>query len=433
MAMKREYRHIVSERLQEEYYHYRHESGLNVYVIPKDFSSSYAIYATKYGSIEQTFRRNEGEDFVTVPDGVAHFLEHKMFEEPDGSDAFRKFAPLGANANAYTSFDLTAYLFSTTEDPLPPLEVLLSFVSTPHFTDESVAKEQGIIGQEIDMCEDRPGTRLYYTLLRGLYPNNNVSTNIAGTVESISRITPEVLYRCYNTFYHPSNMALCVVGKVTPDDVLDVVDKVLPKDETPISPEVIYPENDRKIAAEYASFSMEVSKPLFMLGLRDFNIPKTPLELGKKAVMMELISELLFSKSASLFNELYAEKLITAELDGSYDVGRGYAHFVVTGESDEPDAVIDRVWQKIENLKKEPPTREEFERVRRVHYAEFIRLFDSTEEVGDAFIRHLFADNDLLTFTDIMNTVTYEETMAILNEFFDKEASSVAVVFPVKK
>ena len=431
--MKREYRHVVSERLQEEYYHYRHESGLDVYVIPKDFSSSYAIYATKYGSVEQTFRKNSDEDFVTVPDGVAHFLEHKMFEEPDGSDAFRKFAPLGANANAYTSFDLTAYLFSTTEDPLPPLEVLLSFVSTPHFTDENVAKEQGIIGQEIDMCEDRPGTRLYYTLLRGLYPNNNVSTNIAGTVESISRITPEVLYRCYNTFYHPTNMALCVVGKVTADDVLDVVDKVLPKAVTPISPEVIYPENERKVAAEYTSFEMEVSKPMFMLGLRDFDMPVTPLEIGKRAVMMELISELLFAKSAPLFTELYEEKLITAELDGSYDIGRGYAHFVIAGESDDPDTVIDRIWNKIEHLKKLPPTREEFERVRRVHYAEFIRLFDSTEEIGDAFIRHLFAENDLLAFTDIMDAVTYEDTVELLNKFFNKEASSTAVVFPIKK
>ena len=431
--MKREYRHIVSERLQEEYYHYKHESGLNVYIIPKDFSSSYAIYATKYGSIEQTFRRNRSEEFVTVPDGVAHFLEHKMFEEPDGSDAFRKFAPLGANANAYTSFDLTAYLFSTTEDPLPPLEVLLSFVSKPHFTDENVAKEQGIIGQEIDMCEDRPGTRLYYTLLRGLYPNNNVSTNIAGTVESISRITPEVLYRCYNTFYHPSNMALCVVGKVTPDSVLDIVDKVLPKEETPLSPEVIYPENDKKIAAEYTEFKMEVSKPLFMLGLRDFDIPADPAKLARKSVMMELISEMLFAKSAPLFTELYEDKLITSELDGSYDVGRGYAHFVITGESDDPHAVVERIFRKIELLRQDPPTREEFERVRRVHYAEFIRLFDSTEEIGDAFIRHLFGESDLLLFTDIMDSVTYEDTMALLNEFFIKEASSVAVVFPIEK
>jgi predicted Zn-dependent peptidase len=178
---------------------------------------------------------------------------------------------------------------------------------------------------------------------------------------------------------------------------------------------------------------MEVSKPLFMLGLRDFNMPKTPTELGKKAVMMELISELLFAKSAPLFTELYDEKLITAELDGSYDVGRGYAHFVIAGESDDPDAVIDRIWQKLELLKREPPTREDFERVRRVHYAEFIRLFDSTEEIGDAFIRHLFSDNDLLAFTDIIDSVTYEDTVALLNEFFSKEASSVAVVFPIEK
>ena len=212
---------VKNDHLGEQYAKVVHPSGLTVLVCPKKMSTSYALFATKYGSLERTFRKGD-EPFVTVPDGIAHFLEHKLFEEEDGSDVFSKFAALGANANAYTSNELTAYLFSTTKNVIESLRVLLDFVTHPYFTKENVQKEQGIIGQEIGMYDDNPGSRIYYALLEGLYKKHNVRINIAGTVETIAEITPELLYQCYNTFYHPSNMVLSICGNVTVEEVMAV-------------------------------------------------------------------------------------------------------------------------------------------------------------------------------------------------------------------
>ena len=276
---------VNNEKLGECYYFHKHKSGLSVYVFPKSFSTTYAILATRYGSLEQTFRIRGEDSFITVPDGVAHFLEHKMFEEEDGSDAFQKFAPFGASANAYTSNDKTAYLFSATENVLPSLEVLLSFVTHPHFTEENVAKEQGIIGQEIDMGLDRPGRRLWYAVYSALYQKHGIRTDICGTVESISQITPALLYRCYNTFYHPSNMALCLVGDVDPEEVLRTVDGIL-GESAPIEIERSRPREPKEIAAHRVTVPMAVSRPLFSIGYKDMDVRRTSKEAIRHSAVM---------------------------------------------------------------------------------------------------------------------------------------------------
>lgn len=215
--------------INEKFYTLHHESGLDIYVIPKKHSTAFAVFGTRYGSADRTFKLAGENDWLTVPDGVAHFLEHKMFENEDGTDAFSLYAPFGGNANAFTSFTTTVYLFSCTEHFDENLRVLLSFVTSPHFTEETVRKEQGIIGEEIKMYIDNPSWRVYFNLLRALYVHHPVRVDIAGTVESIAQITPEILYRCYNTFYNLHNMALCICGDVTPEQVKAVADAVLKK------------------------------------------------------------------------------------------------------------------------------------------------------------------------------------------------------------
>ena len=216
-----------SKKLEESYYGFTHKSGLKVYVYPKKLRTSYAIFATKYGSLENVFKLKEDKDYTTVPAGIAHFLEHKMFENENHVDTFELFGKTGASANAYTSFDKTAYLFSSTDNFYESLEVLLNFVTHPYFTPETVEKEQGIIAQEIQMYEDNPNTRVYYELMRALYEKHDVRIEIAGSVESISHITSDLLYKCYNTFYNLRNMVLCVCGDVDVDKTVAILDKCL--------------------------------------------------------------------------------------------------------------------------------------------------------------------------------------------------------------
>lgn len=253
--------------INEKFYTLHHASGLDIYVIPKKHSTAFAVFGTRYGSADRTFKLAGEDDYLTVPDGVAHFLEHKMFENEDGTDAFALYAPFGGNANAFTSFTSTVYLFSCTEHFDENLRVLLSFVTSPHFTEETVRKEQGIIGEEIKMYIDNPSWRVYFNLLRALYVHHPVRVDIAGTVESIAQITPEILYRCYNTFYNLHNMALCICGDVTPEQVKAVADEVLkPAPEQEILRQ--YPDEPDEVCRPRIEESLEVSRPLFNIGIK---------------------------------------------------------------------------------------------------------------------------------------------------------------------
>ncbi|MBR7098354.1 MAG: insulinase family protein, partial [Clostridia bacterium] len=222
-----------SALLREHYYRMEHRSGLPIYVFPKALTTSYALFAVNYGSMDNAFSLSDGQPPVHVPDGIAHFLEHKLFENADGSDSFAHFAAIGADANAYTSYDRTAYLFSTTESFDDALEELLRFVTHPHFTDASIKKEQGIIAEEIRMYEDSPWERSFRILLESMYESCPVRINVCGSEESISKITPTLLYDCYRTFYNPTNMILAVCGDVTPEQIMAVADRALPADFLP--------------------------------------------------------------------------------------------------------------------------------------------------------------------------------------------------------
>ena len=251
-----ELKHITSEITGEEMYCGTHPSGLGIYLIPKKgYSETYAIFGTRYGSVDSKFTVPGETEVTEVPDGIAHYLEHKMFDQPDGSNVFDKFAKYGGNANAFIEENLAA---------------LMDYVQSPYFTDETVQKEQGIIGQEIKMYDDSGNWKLFFNLLNCLYKNHPVKKEIAGTVESISRITPEYLYKCYNTFYNLSNMSIVVVGGFDVKSVLDVIEKGIKKNE-PFNEEIkkIYEDEPDEIAKPYAEQSLSVASPLFMIGFKD--------------------------------------------------------------------------------------------------------------------------------------------------------------------
>ncbi len=261
-------RKVESALLREFYYEIDHPSGLKILVYPKEkYTSTYAMFGTHYGSIDTDFRLSGETEFTSVPEGIAHFLEHKLFESED-LDAFERYAKTGASANAYTSFDKTCYLFSCTDNFTDSLEILLDFVTHPYFTEATVQKEQGIIGQEIQMCRDEAGWESLFLLLRAMYRNCPVRIDIAGTVESISHITADLLYKCYNTFYNLSNMVLCVAGNVTPEAVLEVADRIL-KPATPVNIERKFHEEPRAVKEEYAEETLAVASPIFSLGFKE--------------------------------------------------------------------------------------------------------------------------------------------------------------------
>jgi len=420
-----------SKLLSEKYYKVKHKSGLEIYVFPKDMSTYYAMFGTKYGSVNNKFRFLSENEYTEVPNGIAHFLEHKMFENEDGEDTFAKFARTGASANAYTSFLNTAYLFSCTENFYESLDILLDFVSSPYFTPETVEKEQGIIGQEIRMGEDNPGRALLFGLLQAMYEEHPVRIEIAGTVDSISHITSDLLYKCYNTFYNLNNMTLCVCGKVELDKVLEVVDRVL-KDAEPFNVENVYPKEKPEVAERFFSKKMQVAKPIFAIGVKDVDISDDPRERMKKAVGINVICDMLFGKTGELFNDLYSSGKISQGFDCWAEHNQSFSFINVSSDSDDPNEVFDKFVEYVEEKKKNGLSKEDFERSKKVMYSSIIKSFDSTSEIVNNIIANFALDGgEIFEYTEIVGALEFEYVTSLFNSMFKDEFYSFATVYPL--
>ena len=417
--------------LREKYYEYSCECGLKVYVFPKKMTNTYALFATKYGSIDNSFRLEGEREFTHVPQGIAHFLEHKMFTAPDGSDAFDRFALYGADANAYTSYDKTVYLFSCSENFEKCFDELIEFVTHPYFTAETVKKEQGIIAQEIGMTDDLPSLRSYYGMLRGLYSACHIRNNICGTVESISRITPELLYRCNEVFYSASNMAIVVCGDVDPDKIFEQVSKNI-GDGFGVCRDIErqHPAEPREICSRKVQCRMQVAKPLFSIGIKDVNIPTKPSDRARRDAIMSMINDLLFSQTGELYNSLYEEGLISPDLSSSYTISESFAFHSVSGESYCPETVFDRVREYVAKIRRDGFEREDFERCRKVFYSSFVREFDSTDDIANNLIAFVFDGIEMFDYADIIASLTYEEVIDALRADMPDELFTLSVVYP---
>lgn len=393
------------------YYQLRHPSGLNIYLYPKDnCSTAYAIFGTKYGSIDSCFQRSDEPQPETVPDGIAHYLEHKLFESEDG-DAFERYAKTGASANAYTSFESTCYLFSCTDQLYDSLEILLDFVQAPYFTKETVAKEQGIIGQEIKMYDDDPQWRVMFNYLRAMYHAHPIKIDIAGTVESIARITPEYLYRCYETFYNLHNMALVLAGNFDPDRVLELCDKML-KPSEPVTVRRVFPQEPDTVVKSKVEEALSVSLPLFQFGFKESGEVRRS---EKDLAAMEVLLEVFASEASPLFRELLDRGLVNeSSFSYEYFEGAGYATVMFGGESRDPEAVSQAICREIGRLKREGIDREAFERSKRALYGENISALNSTASIANGIIGLAFKDRELYTYIDALADLTPEDVEAKL-------------------
>ncbi|MGN1420364.1 MAG: EF-P 5-aminopentanol modification-associated protein YfmH [Eubacterium sp.] len=416
---------IKSLALNEKYYEIDHKSGLKIYVMPKEnYSSAYAVFGTNYGSIDTRFKRSDSEEWTTVPEGIAHFLEHKLFESED-LDAFTRYAKTGASANAYTSFDKTCYLFQCSDNFDASLEILLDFVTHPYFTKETVEKEQGIIGQEITMYYDVPGWMSTFNLLKLLYHNHPVRIDIAGTVESIAQITDKLLYDCYNTFYNLNNMVLAVVGNVTPEQVTAVCDRMLKKAE-PLEIERSFEAEPRDIAGSYNEYNLSMSMPVFSFGYKEKC--EKPIQDIKTIVETNILLEILAGETSALYNSLFEEGLINSSFSKEYFIGYGYEAIIFDGESENPKAVSEAIKKEAARLKKEGIDENQFEAVRRSLYGREIMEYNDIDSIANGFVSAHFGGYSVFDAVEIYKSVTKEDIEKRLSQVMDEQYSALSVV-----
>lgn len=414
-----------SKELRERLHEIDHSSGLKIFVMPKaNYKSTYAVFGTKYGSIDTCFKRSDQKEYTRVPEGIAHFLEHKLFESEE-LDAFTRYAETGASANAFTSFDKTCYLFQCSDRFADSLKILLDFVTHPYFTKETVEKEQGIIGQEITMYYDVPGWMSTFNLLRCLYKNHPVRIDIAGTVESISQITDKLLYDCYHTFYNLNNMALAVVGNVTPEEVIKVCDEMLKKSED-VTIERVFDEEPRDIVKSYEEYCLAVSMPVFSFGYKE--ACKTPQRTVQETVEMEILLEILAGETSNLYSSLFEKGLINSTFSKEYFTGNGYEAVIFEGESTDAKAVAQAIKEEVARLRKEGISDQAFESARRSLYGREIMSYNVTDDVANAVIGCYFAGYSIFDPLEVYKNVKKEDVEKLLSEKLDEKYSALSVV-----
>lgn len=416
---------IKNDILEEGYYSIDHKSGLKIYVYPKEeYTSAYAVFGTKYGSIDTRFKRSDRADFIEIPAGTAHFLEHKLFESEE-LDAFQRYAKTGASANAYTSFDRTCYLFSCTGHFKENFGILLDFVRHPYFTEETVRKEQGIIGQEIDMYKDSPDWECLFNLLSAMYHEHPVRIDIAGTKESIAQITADMLFSCYDTFYNLSNMALAVAGKVSVDEVLSVADKLLQADED-VTVERAFKAEPESILKSYVEEHLPVATPVFCFGYKEsYSTPERSL---KEEIAKNIILDVLAGQMSPLYKELLDEGLVNGNFSTEYFNGFNYSAMLISGESVNPKAVADKVKVRASQLKKELISQEDFETVRKKQYGKTVRAFSDIDTVANALVVSHFENEELFSEFQVIKELTLDYVNQVLSESFDEDKAVLSVV-----
>lgn len=413
----------------DKYYKVNHKSGLTIYVYPKEgFKSTYAIFGAKYGSINTSFVTDSGEQ-VVVPDGIAHYLEHKLFECEDG-DAFLKYAKTGASANAYTSFDKTCYLFSCADNFEESLKILLDFVQEPYFTEETVQKEQGIIGQEIRMYDDDPNWRVMFNLLGAMYHNHPVKIDIAGTVESIAEITPQKLYDCYNGFYNLRNMALVVVGGCAKLDlIMDMADKHL-KESPKKDVDSTFPTEPAEVVSDYVEQKFPVSVPMFHLGFKEaVNKERlTNKEMAESAILLFAVA----SGSSELYQKLEDKGLINNSFDYEHFEGPFYSSVFFGGESTNPKEASRVIREYIDALRQTGISPADFEIAKKAVYGEGVSSLNRNETIANIIMDGDFSGREIFNYIEEVESTTLEDVNKRLLKQLDSKNSSLSVILPLE-
>ena len=415
------------ERIGEEVFRAALPNGLPVYIVPKKgFSRKYALFATRYGGMDMRFEK-DGQ-WLDTPAGIAHYLEHKMFDTEDGN-ALQELAKNGAEPNAFTSNAITCYYFDATEKFYESLEILLSFVSVPYFTDESVQKEQGIIAQEIGMIEDNPEWQVYKQLMQALYHTSPARTPVAGSVESISHITAQTLYDCHKAFYTPANMCLVVVGDVKPERIIASANQILPAKSGPLIRRDYGAEEALTAAEHFVTAAMEVSMPTFLVG---FKCP--PQHGGEQqhrfTAIGELACDVLMGESSPLYARLYAEGLINGSFGAAFDLLPGASYVYAGGDSKDPQAVAEAILAEAQRLVSQGVDGDYYRRVVNANFGAALKALNSFESIAVSMAEGCFQGYDPYRFPEVYDSITVEDVLDFLRQNMTRDHMALSVITP---
>lgn len=424
---------LTYSQIDEVIYYEKQVNGLDVYILPKKgFNKTFATFTTKYGSVDNWFQPLGKDELTKVPDGIAHFLEHKLFEKEDG-DVFQQFSKQGASANAFTSFTRTAYLFSCTSNFNENLTTLLNFVQDPYFTEQTVEKEKGIIGQEITMYDDNPDWRLYFGTIANMYSAHPVRIDIAGTIDSIAPITKDMLYECYETFYHPSNMLLFIVGAVNPEETMELIrTNQLSKDysnapeikrESEHEPEEVYKKK------EVLPMNVQTSKVL--VGLKASALGNKGIDMLKSEMTNNILLDMLFGKSSKMYDDLYSAGLIDSTFSYDYTEESDFGFAMIGGDTSNPDTLSDKIIAYLLDVKNgNTMTEEALNRTKKKKIGAFLRSLNSLEYIANSFTRYAFHDTSLFEIVPVLEDITLTDVQKAAATLIDEKRMTVCQVVP---
>ena len=419
---------IENSKIKEKLYIEKLNNDLTVIIMPKKTRKKYIAWSTNYGSIDNKFYSRDGK-YHEVPDGIAHYLEHKLFEQENGRNSLDVLTSLGVDANAYTTNDHTAYLYECTDNFFEALDEFMNYVQNPYFTDENVEKERGIIEQEIMMYDDYPEWSVYMNAMKAMYKNNEINIDVAGTKESIAKITPDKLYEIYDSFYYPSNMVLVLVGDINPKEILeDIKNRMILKYKNPTKR--IYDEEPQEIVTKYIEKEMNISMPIVLVGYKDNDLTSNKI---KKDIAVDILSVLLLGKSSEFFENLYESGKILAEPSANYEFSKRYAHVLIQVQTNYIEEFLKEMDTQIKNIKENGIKLEDFERAKNRVYGDFIKEYNDVSDIATNLISDYFKDINTFEYLEEFTSMNKEYVEKVLEEVFVENRKVVSVIKPFTK
>ncbi|BBD90184.1 EF-P 5-aminopentanol modification-associated protein YfmH [Staphylococcus caprae] len=409
------------ELIDEKVFEHELDNGLKLFIIPKPgFQKTFVTYTTQFGSLDNHFKPLGSNEFVKVPDGVAHFLEHKLFEKEE-EDLFTAFAEENAQANAFTSFDRTSYLFSATNHLESNIKRLLTMVETPYFTEETVNKEKGIIAEEIKMYQEQPGYKLMFNTLRAMYSKHPIRVDIAGSVDSIYDITKDDLYLCYETFYHPSNMVLFVVGDVDPQSIVDLVDNHEKQRNKTNQPQIERAQikEPEEVNTHTVTEKMKLQSPRLMLGFKNQPLNESSEKYVQRDLEMTFFYELIFGEETDFYQDLLNKDLIDETFGYQFVLEPSYSFSIITSATQHPDELKELLINELKKYRGHLADQEAFDLLKKQFIGEFISSLNSPEYIANQYAKLYFEGVSVFDMLEIVENITLESVNETSKLFLD--------------
>ena len=421
---------IENDKIKEKLYIEKLSNGLTIMVLPKKTRKKYIVWSANFGSIDNKFYAPREKILTVVPDGIAHYLEHKLFEQENGKNSLDVLCSLGVDANAYTTNDHTAYLYECTENFDEALEEFMNYVQNPYFTDENVEKERGIIEQEIMMYDDYPDWALYMNAMKSMYKDNEINIDVAGTKETIAKINKEKLYKIYNSFYTPENMLMVLSGDFVPEKIIEKLKTMITMKSNSDETKRVYNKEQEEITQKYVEKEMNISIPTVLIAYKDNDLKSDKI---KKDIAIDILGTIIFGKSSKLFEKLYEEGKIFSEPSVNYEFSKTFAHILIQLQTNYVEEVLDETKKYLDNLKRNGITEEDFERAKRRVYGDLVKDYNDVADIATGFVNDYFKGINSFDYFEEFNIINKDYVEKILKELFVESRKVISVVKPIEK